>query len=280
MAHPDDTEILVGGTLFQLKALGWELGILTMTAGDCGSSTTPREEIARIRYGEAQAAAKFLGATYICTGLMDVEVFANAENLRRVIDCMRQFDPDVVITHSPVDYMLDHEEASRLVRGASFALAMPNYETRHGPPAKTSRATPALYYADAIEGKNPMGERIYPQFYVDITRQLDNKREMLSRHASQREWLRAHHGMDEYLDRMTAWAAAYGGECGVAHAEGFRQHLGHGYPQEPILQNALAQYLHVRGGHWPDLVNKRVSQLRVTLNYENIGTLSRVRERR
>ena len=47
---------------------------------------------------------------------------------------MRRFDPDVVITHSPVDYMLDHEEASRLARGATFALAMPNYETRQNPP--------------------------------------------------------------------------------------------------------------------------------------------------
>ena len=43
MAHPDDAEILVGGTLFHLKTLGWELGILTMTAGDCGSTTIPRE---------------------------------------------------------------------------------------------------------------------------------------------------------------------------------------------------------------------------------------------
>jgi LmbE family N-acetylglucosaminyl deacetylase len=248
MAHPDDTEILVGGTLFQLKEAGWQLGILTMTAGDCGSTSISRDEIARIRYAEAHAAAEFLGATYACVGLMDVEVFANAENLRRVVDGMRRFDPDVVITHSPVDYMLDHEEASRLVRGACFALAMPNYETRQNPPAKTGRATPTLYYADALEGKNPLGERIYPQFYVDITRQLANKREMLARHTSQREWLRSHHGLDEYLDRMTTWAAGFGGECGVAYAEGFRQHLGHGYPHEPILQNALAQYVHVRDG--------------------------------
>ena len=94
IAHPDDAEILVGGTLFHLKALGWELGILTMTAGDCGSITTPRGEIARIRYAEAQAAAEFLGATYACVGLTDVEVFTNAENLRRVVDSMRRFDPD------------------------------------------------------------------------------------------------------------------------------------------------------------------------------------------
>ncbi len=248
MAHPDDTEILVGGTLFHLKELGWELGIVTMTAGDCGSTTTGREETARIRFAEAQNAAAYLGAWYACAGLMDVEVTFDIENLRRVVDVMRRFDPDVVITHSPVDYMLDHEGASRLVRGAAFALAMPNYETRQNPPAQRGRATPALYYADPTEGKDPMGRRIYPQFYVDITKTLPQKREMLSRHVSQREWLRSHHGMDEYIDQMMAWAAGYGSECGFAYAEGFRQHRGHGYPHEPVLQAALKSFLHVRDG--------------------------------
>jgi LmbE family N-acetylglucosaminyl deacetylase len=246
MAHPDDCEILVGGTLFHLKELGWELGIVTMTAGDCGSVTIPREELARIRYAEAQAAAAYLGAWYACAGLMDVEVSYNLENLRRVVEAMRRFDPDVVVTHSPVDYMLDHDEASRLARGASFALAMPNYETRQNPPTKPARATPALYYADAIEGLDPMGRRVYPQFYIDISKQLPRKREMLARHVSQREWLRTYHGIDEYLDRMTAWAASYGRECGVDHAEGFRQHLGHGYPHQPVLQEALKGFLHTR----------------------------------
>src|SRR5271157_2321877 len=91
MAHPDDAEMLVGGTLFHLKDLGWELGIVTMTAGDCGSATTGREEIARIRYAEAQAAAAFLGAGYACAGLMDVEVTFNVEHLRRVVEVMRRF---------------------------------------------------------------------------------------------------------------------------------------------------------------------------------------------
>ncbi len=247
MAHPDDAEMLVGGTLFHLKDLGWELGIVTMTAGDCGSATVGREEIARIRYAEAQAAAAYLGAWYVCAGLMDIEVIYNARNVRRVVEVMRRFDPDVVMTHSPVDYMLDHEEASRLARGATFALAVPNYETRQNPPARRGRATPALYYADSTEGKNPLGQRIYPQFYVDISKVLPRKREMLSRHVSQREWLRSHHGIDEYLDRMTAWAAGYGSECGFAYAEGFRQHLGHGYPHQPILQAALKGLIHLRG---------------------------------
>jgi LmbE family N-acetylglucosaminyl deacetylase len=221
-----------------LKASGWELGVLTMTSGDCGSATHTKEEISRIRLAEAKAAADYLGAWYACAGLMDVEIFANAENIRRVVELMRQFAPDVVITHSPVDYMVDHEETSRLARSAAFALSMPLYET----PSKPTRATPALYYADPIDGIDPMGNRLPPQFYVGISRTIDRKLEMLSRHESQREWLRAHHGMDEYLEQVRRWGARYGAECGMQFAEGFRQHRGHGYPREPVLQQALSPW--------------------------------------
>jgi len=69
---------------------------------------------------------------------------------------------------------------------------------------------------------------------------------MLSLHHSQREWLRQHHGMDEYVGRMTAWAAQYGREAGFGYAEGLRQHLGHGYPRQPMIQDALAHQIRVR----------------------------------
>jgi LmbE family N-acetylglucosaminyl deacetylase len=246
MAHPDDVELLAAGTLLRLKGLGWELKIITMTSGDCGSMTQSKEEISHIRLAEAKAAAGFVGASYACAGLMDIEIFANSDNMRRVVELMRSFDPDVVITHSPVDYMLDHEETSRIVRGASFALAIPLYRTQQIAPARPARSTPALYYADPIEGIDPMGERVWPQFYVDITEMLEQKREMLGLHRSQLEWLRAHHGIDEYLNRMTAWAARLGEECGSAYAEGFRQHLGHGYPHESRLQEALKQFVKTR----------------------------------
>jgi LmbE family N-acetylglucosaminyl deacetylase len=239
MAHPDDAEILIGGTLFHLKSVGWELGIMTMTSGDCGSATHSSEEISRIRYDEAKTAADYLGAWYGCAGLMDVEIFANAENLRRVVESMRRFDPDVVITHSPADYMVDHEEASRLARSACFALSMPLYQTRQIAPAPATKYTPALYYADPIEGVDAMGERVLPHFYVDITGTLENKLEMLGLHKSQRDWLRAHHGVDEYMEQARRWVTRYGRESGVACAEGLRQHLGHGYPREPLLQDAL-----------------------------------------
>jgi LmbE family N-acetylglucosaminyl deacetylase len=257
MAHPDDAEILIGGILLLLKSLDWGLGIMTMTTGDCGSATLSKGEISRIREAEARSAASYLGAWYGCAGFQDNEVFANATNLRQVVELMRRFDPDVVITHSPIDYMVDHEETSRLARSASFAYSMALYQTGQTEAAKPGRATPALYYCDPIEGLSPMGERIRPQFYIDITEKIEQKRELLSFHRSQRDWLRAHHGIDQYLEQMTAWAAEYGKECGLRYAEGFRQHLGHGYPREGILQNTLKDHLKEIAGKAEKTRNKR-----------------------
>ena len=246
MSHPDDAEILVAGTLHHLRARGWKVEIVTMTSGDCGSISHTKNEITTIRKAEAEAGADYLGASYRCAGLWDGEVLYAAEALRKVVELMRVFDPDIVITHSPVDYMVDHEKTSRLARAAAFLHAAPLYETKSSPASPVGRGIPALYYADPVEGVGPMGDRIQPHFYVDISRQMTPKKEMLSCHASQREWLRRYHGIDEYLDRMEKWAARYGQEVGVAYAEGFRQHLGHAYPHSPILQEALEPYVRVR----------------------------------
>jgi len=240
MAHPDDAEILVGGTLLLLRAAGCPVGIITMTAGNCGSATLSEQEIKEIRLREARAAAEFLGASYRCAGFSDVEVFCDAESVRTVVELMREFDPDIVLTHSPVDYMVDHEETSRLARSAAFSIAIPLYSTRRPSPAPPARSTPALYYADPVEGTDAAGRRVAPQFYVDITSQMEDKKELLARHASQREWLRSHHGIDEYILQMVAWAERYGAECGCPLAEGLRQHLGHAYPAEGRLQSILA----------------------------------------
>ena len=65
---------------------------------------------------------------------------------------------------------------------------------------------------------------------------------MLAEHASQREWLRRHHGVDEYLDAMERWTAERGAVAGVAYGEGFRQYRGHAYPQTALLQELLGSF--------------------------------------
>jgi hypothetical protein len=45
--------------------------------------------------------------------------------------------------------------------------------------------------------------------------------------------------MDNYVQTMRDWSAQRGREAGVAFAEGFRQHLGHSYPQDNLLVELL-----------------------------------------
>lgn len=56
-AHPDDAEILAGGTLAHLRDRGHEVVIVTMTPGDCGTIEYGSDEIAAIRRKEAGTAA-------------------------------------------------------------------------------------------------------------------------------------------------------------------------------------------------------------------------------
>lgn len=245
LAHPDDAEFVCAGTLARLKKeAGCEIVIATATSGDCGSISHRPEEIARIRHAEAKAAADLLGAEYYCAGSLDLLIVYDAPTIRAFVEVVRKARPDIVITHSPSDYMVDHEMTSRLVRTACFSAPAPNFLTGDINPAPALAAVPHLYYADATEQKDIFGNPVLPSFVVDISEQMDLKVQMLCCHASQREWLRAHHKMDHYVEMMKHGSAARGKTAGHAYGEGFRQHLGHGYPQD----NRIAELLKLKLG--------------------------------
>jgi LmbE family N-acetylglucosaminyl deacetylase len=232
LAHPDDAEILCGGTLARLSQSGWEIHIATATAGDCGTMTESREQISAIRKDEARAAASLINATYHCLEESDGFVVYDKPTIRKSMDLFRAIAPTLVFTHAPKDYMLDHEQVSLLARGASFLYGAPNASTL---PRHPESAVPWLYYCDPLEGHDPLGQAVTPTTLIDVTTVMDVKLDMLARHASQREWLRAHHGMDEYLESTKRHAAARGALAGTAYAEAFVQHRGHAYPQDDPL---------------------------------------------
>lgn len=234
-AHPDDVEILAGGTLALLAERGHQITIATMTPGDCGSAELGPEEIADVRRREAARAAALIGASYVCVELRDLAVFNDDLSRRRVVEVLRNAQPEIILTSSPVDYLCDHEAASALVRDACFAAPAPNYRAAGRP----LNAIPHLYFMDPIEGKDREGNTIAPEFLVDVTTHFERKREMLACHASQREWLRHHHGTDDYLLQMERWSHERGQLAGVAYAEGFRQYRGHPYPTSPLLQELV-----------------------------------------
>jgi LmbE family N-acetylglucosaminyl deacetylase len=239
LAHPDDAEFLCAGTLIRLKREhGWEVHIASMTPGDCGSVDLPPEKIAEVRRQEGARAASLIGATYHCLEERDLLLFYSERPLERIVRLLRAVRPRIVLTHSSADYMLDHEVTSSLTRAAVFGAPAPNFlvERGHDPALEE---IPHLYYCDAVEGKDLLGRGIEPGFRLDVSAVIEDKATMLAAHASQREWLMKHHKMDQYLQTMRDWGAHRGQQAGVAYAEGFRQHLGHGYPQDNLLGQLL-----------------------------------------
>jgi LmbE family N-acetylglucosaminyl deacetylase len=234
-AHPDDVEFQCAGTLLLLGEAGCELTVATMTPGDCGSAEHGPDEIAAIRRAEAREAATLLGAEYACLEFRDLAIFNDDESRRRVVEALRRYRPDLILTAPPSDYLADHEMTSALVRDACFCASAPNYATRQWDPAPPLEAIPHLYFVDPLEGRDRAGEPVTPHFHVDVTRVFDRKRAALACHASQRNWLLRQHGIDEYLDAQERWSRRRGAEVGVEHAEGFRQYLGHPYPQDNLL---------------------------------------------
>lgn len=236
VAHPDDAEFLCAGTLALLHQQGWQVHMATMTAGDCGSRELPPEEISRIRKEEARKAAGIIDAGYECLGSKDLFIMYDRPALLNVIRHIRQVKPGIVLTMSPSCYMVDHETTSQLVQTACFAAGVVNINTDPIPPYLR---VPYLYYMDPMEGKDKFGTLIKPGFVVDITPAIDIKVKMLACHDSQRAWLKEHHGMDEYMAAMKQLSAGRGSLAGLSYGEGFRQHLGHAYPQDNILQDVL-----------------------------------------
>lgn len=248
-AHPDDVEFQCAGTLALLGRAGCRLTIATMTPGDCGSAEHDAEAIAAIRREEARAAADLIGAAYVCLEFRDLAIIDDDESRRRVVEALRRSRPDLILTAPPVDYLIDHEVTSRLVRDACFAASAPNYATRQWEPAPPLSKIPHLYFVDPLEGNDREGRPVPPDFHVEVSDVFETKRSMLACHASQRNWLLRQHGIDEYLDSQAAWSARRGSEIGAAHAEGFRQYRGHPYPQDNLLLALLGQ--DGRGGRSP-----------------------------
>jgi LmbE family N-acetylglucosaminyl deacetylase len=239
LAHPDDAEFLCAGTMIRLaREHGWQPHIASMTAGDCGTTAMSPEEISRTRRNEGARAAASIDAIYHCLEEKDLLIFYGEKSLEKVVRLLRQVRPQIVLTHSPADYMLDHEMTSSLARAAAFAASVPNFlpDTDLGPPLEQ---IPHLYYCDAIEGKDLVGRPVEPHFVIDIGNAIEPKTDMLTCHASQREWLHKQHGMDQYVQTMRQWCVRQGRAHGVAFAEGFRQHLGHSYPQDNLIGRLL-----------------------------------------
>jgi LmbE family N-acetylglucosaminyl deacetylase len=227
--HPDDLEIGCGGTLARYARGGHTVVMCIVANGNQGHAVIMPEALRAIRRAEALAAGERLGAAQTLT--LDVpDLLVSSENagtVRKLVEVIRRTRPDLIITHSPEDYMRDHVEVSRLVFDASFSASVPHFSTGEaegegGGPGNTpgiAEIAPIvpLYYMDTLAGVN-----FLPTEYVDVTETIEDKLEALGRHESQVRWMRDHDGID-FLDFVRTVAKFRGLQCGAQYAEGFRQ---------------------------------------------------------
>ena len=212
--HPDDVEVACAGTLSRYVLQGHNVTICHVANGNMGHAVIPPEQLREIRKAEAAEAGNLAGIKVVSCDVGDLLVYDSQKEQRdKVVDMIREYMPDVIITHSPNDYMPDHVAVSKLVFDASFAASVPHYETKV---TGNAPITP-IYYMDTLAGVNFM-----PTEYVDITETVDTKLRMLDRHESQIRWMRDHDKID-FLEFVKVCARFRGLQCGVQYAEAFTQ---------------------------------------------------------
>ena len=170
-AHPDDAELLAGGTLIKAVDQGHRVAAVDLTRGELGTKGTPER-----RAEEAAAAAAVIGlAARESLGLPDGRLANDTESRRVVIEAIRRHRPRVVVTHYPVGRHPDHRAASELVRDACFLAGLANY------PAGGERHRPEkLCFAFSYRE-----DTVKPTFVVDTSAQFERKLEAMRCFASQ-----------------------------------------------------------------------------------------------
>lgn len=161
--HPDDAELICGGTLAKAAARGYRVGILDLTRGEMGSRGTVEQ-----RAAEAATAARLLGvATRECHGMPDSGISNTPETRRALALVLRRLRPRVVIAPAPAPFGRhpDHRVAAELIRDAVFVAGL----------AKTDSTTPAFRPFKVIHAITFREDYQRPTFVVDITDTFEQK---------------------------------------------------------------------------------------------------------
>lgn len=237
-AHPDDIEFMMAGTLLMLSRAGYTPHVFVVGSGSCGSATDDHDTVVQARLAEAQAAAEVLGAKFYSPIVDDLEILYELPALRKVAAVIRQAKPDIILTHSPDEYMEDHSNTCRLAVTAAFSRGMRNFVTDPELPPIPSNIT--LYHALPYGLCDPFGLPVNPGMYVNIADVLEQKRTALACHKSQKAWLDESQGLDSYLQAMEDMSREVGEWSETfPYAEGWRKHshLGFCSPEsDPIIK--------------------------------------------
>ncbi|GIV27494.1 MAG: bacillithiol biosynthesis deacetylase BshB1 [Bacteroidia bacterium] len=173
-AHPDDVEISCAGTILKHVEMGYKVGIIDLTGGELG--TRGNKEL---RLQEASKAAELLGVTIRENLHMRDGFFRNDEEHQlKIIQKIRQYQPEIILANAPTDRHNDHGRAAQLVKEAAFLSGLIKVETEYnGQKQKAWRPRSVYHYIQDYY--------LEPSFVVDISNYFEKKMEVLKCYASQ-----------------------------------------------------------------------------------------------
>lgn len=190
-AHPDDCDVRIGGMAIKWARQGHQVKFVSLTNGDTGHHQMGGAPLAQRRYGEAQRSAAIAGISYDILDIHNGQLMPTLDNRWRAVVIIREFAPDLVITHRPNDYHPDHRYCSQIVQDAAFTVTVPNVQalTPH-----LQRNPVIAYMHDDFRKPVPFCADVV----VDIDDAIDDKFRMLDCHESQMyEWLPYNWGIQE-----------------------------------------------------------------------------------
>lgn len=213
--HPDDVELFCGGTVARLVEMGKRVAIVDLTAGERASNGTVEQ-----RRAESLVAARTLGleTPRLVLGLPDAGLDEkDPGQLKRVLELLRATRPRALFAPHPQDRHPDHVAAGKLAREA-FAvdeeLGEAGAKGADGPRPLVG----ALY-------EYPCHFRIDPQIFVDVSQQMERRRDTLAAYQSQ--FVRGEGQVETPINEPGFLAANearlrdWGVQAGVEFAEGF-----------------------------------------------------------
>ena len=182
-AHPDDMESC-GGLAVKLIKKGHTVQFLSVTNGQSGHHKTLGFPLVTIRYNESQEAKKRLGLdSYIILDNNDGYLEPSIQAREGLMKAIREFAPDIIITHRPWDYHPDHRNTAILVQDCSYLVKVPNFSPSTPIPEKM----PVIFYK-SDNFKKPIPFK--PDIVVDISDVVNEKLLAYDAHTSQfYEWL-------------------------------------------------------------------------------------------
>lgn len=204
-AHAGDAEVTCGGLIAKLARAGHEVVIVHMTLGERGHPRLSEEEYGEQKRREAEEAARILGAKPVFLPYRDGELPVSREVKFRLCDLIREYKPEIVITHWRGSIHRDHANTYRNVVDALFYAALPAVK-RERPAHRVRR----LLFAENWE--DPRGFR--PNVYVDISDTFDVWREAASAYA----FARGETGFP-YIEYYTCLFRIRGIESGFKYAQ-------------------------------------------------------------